>query len=301
MLNIDKLNDKFGIDGKVSFTKPANNLIFLAVTNEYADAQICLYGAHITGFRPHNSKEVLWMSPESSFEVGKPIRGGIPVCFPWFGPHKTDPEKPQHGFGRLMYWDVAEITTRPPGGETLIRLQLYSSDRTKSYWPYDFCAELTAVVGQRLEVNLKVTNLSAESFDYTCALHSYYHLSSIENIAITGLQGAKYHSQLELGEFIQESPAIVIRNAETRHYHNTEATCVIEDTVFKRKIRIAKSGSEITTVWNPWAATCALIGDLPDEGYLSFVCVEAVNAFDNIIMLSPHESHTTSVLIGVEQ
>lgn len=300
MLDIDKLNDKFCIEGEVCFTKPENNLIFLTITNKYADANICLYGAHITSFRPHNSKEILWMSPESSFEVGKPIRGGIPVCFPWFGPHKTDPEKPQHGFGRLMYWDVAEIAIRP-GGETMISLQLCSSEKTKSYWPYDFCAELTVVVGQSLEVNLKVTNLSAESFDYTCALHSYYHLSSIENIAITGLQGTKYHSQLELGEFIQESPAIVIRKAETRHYHNTEATCVIEDPIFGRKIRIAKSGSEITSVWNPWAATCALIGDLPDNGYQTFVCVEAVNAFDNVILLSPKESHTTSVLIGLEE
>ncbi len=299
MLDIDTLNTKFGIKGEAVFTQQENNLIFLEISNRYADAVICLYGAHITSFRPHDSKEILWMSPDSHLEVGKPIRGGIPVCFPWFGPHKTDPEKPQHGFARLMYWDIAEITTKA-GGETLIRLTLNSSEQTKSYWPHDFNAEITIVVGSTLELNLNVTNTSHESFEYGSALHSYYNLSSIENIAITGLQGARYHSQLYPGEFIQESPEIEIKQAETRHFHDTEATCIINDPVFGRKISVAKSGSKITTVWNPWAETCAKIDDLPDEGYLSFVCVEAVNAFDNMITLNAGESHTTSATIGLE-
>ena len=300
MLDIDDLNDKYCIKGELRFTKSDNNLIYLTVSNKYADALICLYGAHIISFRPHKSKEILWLSPKSSFEAGKAIRGGIPVCFPWFGPHKTDSSKPQHGFGRLMYWDVAE-TASNAGGGTLIRLKLCSSEETKSYWPHDFCAEMMIVVGKTLEVSLKVTNTSTESFEYTCALHTYYHVSSIEEIKITGLQGTKYHSQLELGEFIQESPEIEIHKPETRHYHDTEAICVIEDPIFERKISIAKSGSKITTVWNPWASTCTAIDDLPDDGYHSFVCVEAVNAFDNVITLEPADSHSTSAIIGLEE
>lgn len=300
MIDIEKLNDKFSIKGEVRFIQPENNLIFLTVSNKYANAEICLYGAHITSFRPHNSREILWMSPKTSFEIGKPIRGGIPVCFPWFGLHKTDPEKPQHGFGRLVYWDVIEVASKPDG-ETFVRLQLCSSEQTKAYWPYDFCAQITIIIGATLTLSLKVTNLSDKPFEYTCALHSYYNISSLENISIGGLQGARYHSQLEPGEFIQESPKIEILKAETRHYHNTEATCVIEDTIFERKIRIAKAGSKITTVWNPGKETCATISDIPDDGYLRFVCVEAVNAFDDVIFLTPNESHITSALIGLEE
>lgn len=300
MIDIDKLNDKFGLEGKVKFAKLKNDLIFLTLSNKYANADICLYGAHITSFRPHKSKDILYMSPESSFEIGKPIRGGIPLCFPWFGPHKTDSEKPQHGFARLLYWDVVETETIP-GGETRIRLQLCSSEETKAYWPHDFLAELTVIVGQTLEVSLKVTNPSDEPFEYTCALHSYFNLSTIENISIDGLQGAKYHSQLEPGEFIQEPPKLVIQQAETRHYHNTEATCVIEDTIFRRKIRVAKAGSKITTVWNPWKEICAKINDMPDDAFQTFVCVEAVNAFDDVISLAPKESHTTAAMIGLEE
>jgi glucose-6-phosphate 1-epimerase len=300
MIDIDKLKDNFGIKGELGFSKPENNLFVLTISNKYAEADICLYGAHITSFRPYNSKDIFWMSPESSFEVGKPIRGGIPVCFPWFGPHKTDPTKPQHGFARLMYWNLVE-TTNTPGGETLVRLELCSSEETKAYWPYDFLAEMTIIVGQTLQASLKVLNTDEQPFEYTCALHSYYNVSDIENIAITGLIGANYHSQLEPGEFVQTMPVIEINKAETRHYHNTDVTCVIEDSVFDRKIRVAKSGSKITTIWNPGKDTCATIGDMPNDAYKTFVCIEVVNAFDDVITLSPGDSHTTSAMIGLEE
>ena len=299
MVDTEKLNDTFGIEDQVKFAGMENDLVYLSITNKYADAKISLYGAHIMSFRPRNSEDILWMSPKSNFQVGEPIRGGIPVCFPWFGPHKSDLAKPQHGFGRLMCWDLVETASKPCG-ETLVRLQLSSSKETKAYWPHDFCAELTVVIGQTLDISLKVTNQSDESLEYTCALHSYYNLSSIENTTITGLLGASYHSQLEPGEFVQKSHKIEILKAETRHYHSTDATCTIEDTLFKRKIRIQKAGSKITTVWNPGKETCATINDMPDDAYLYFVCV-AVNAFDDVIQLAPNESHTTSAIIGLEE
>ena len=300
MIDIDELEDKFSIEGEVGFAELENDLVFLTVSNKYADVDICLYGAHVTSFRPHKAMEVLWMSPESNFEVGKAIRGGIPVCFPWFGPHKTDPQMPQHGFARLMYWDVLETKTLP-SGETFIRLQLCSSEETKAYWPHDFCAQLTVVVGLTLTVTLKVTNTSSVLIEYTCALHSYFSLSSIENITIDGLQGTSYHSQLEPGEFVQQEPLLEIQKAETRHYYNTEGPCIIDDSTFRRRIRVAKAGSKVTTVWNPWEETCASIADLPDDGYEAFVCVEAVNAFSDVVRLSSGESHETSAMISLEE
>lgn len=300
MIDIDELNEKYGIEGEVGFTELEGDLVFITVSNKYADADISLYGAHMLTFTPVNRMDLLWVSPESKFEEGKPIRGGIPVCFPWFGPHKTDSSKPQHGFGRLMYWDVIETASKP-NGETEIRLGLNSSEGTKAYWPFDFHAEMTFTIGQFLTVSLNVTNTSAEVFDYACALHSYFGLSSIENIAIEGLQNAKYHSQLEPGDFVQESPLLKIEKAVTRHYYKTEATCVINDPVFRRRIKIAKEGSENTTVWNPWAEACKQIDDAPDEAYHSFVCLETVNAFDGTIQLQPGESHKTTAFIGLEE
>jgi glucose-6-phosphate 1-epimerase len=298
MMTIDKLNEKFGIKDGIEFEKRKNDLIFLKISNKYANAEVCLYGAHITSFIPHGSRDVLWMSPASYFEAGKPVRGGIPVCFPWFGPHQTDPAKPQHGFARLMFWELTEIITAL-NGETRVSLQLCSSAITNNYWPSGFCAELIMVVGKTLKVSLKVTNTSDKQFNYSCALHSYYNIADIRHIAIDGLSGTLYHNHLQPGEFFQESGKLEIQQAETRHYHNTAAACVIEDPIFNRKILAAKSGSKVTTVWNPGESACTAIADLPDDGFKYFICIEAVNSFEDIIILNPGQSHETSAIIGL--
>jgi len=300
MVDIDELDEKFSIEGEVGFAELEEDMIFLSVSNKYAEADICLYGAQITNYKTHNTMDILWMSPESNFTEGSPIRGGIPVCFPWFGPHKTDESKPQHGFARLMCWDVLETAVLPKG-ETLVRLQLCSSEETKAFWDYDFFAELEIIVGKTLSVALKVTNTSAKSFEYSSALHSYFNISSIEEILIEGLQNTKYHNQLEPGDFIQETEKLEIHNPVTHHYYDTETTCVIDDPVFNRRIQIAKSGSTCTTVWNPWEETCSKIDDLPDDAFQSFVCVETVNAFNNTIELAPGETHETTAIIGLEE
>ena len=297
MIDIEVLDDKFSIEGEVGFAELENDLVFLTVSNKYGDADICLYGAHITSYRPHNSSELLWMSPESFFEEGKAIRGGIPVCFPWFGPHKSDSELPQHGFARLMYWEVLQ-TESMPSGETKVVLQLCSSEETKAYWPHDFCAQLVIEVGPALNVTLKVTNTSSDAFDYTCALHSYFALSSIENLKMEGLQNTIYYNQLTGENGLQEEEFLQIQEPTTRHYLDTEKPVIIEDTVYRKKIRVAKTGSRVTTVWNPWADTSAAIADLPDDGYETFVCVETVNAFNDVISLQPGQWHETTAIIG---
>jgi glucose-6-phosphate 1-epimerase len=299
MIDIDELDDKFSIEGEVGFAELEEDLAFVTVSNKHGDADICLYGAHVTSFRPRNSMDLLWMSPESNFEEGKAIRGGIPVCFPWFGPHKTDSEKPQHGFARLMYWEVANTSTNA-SGESVVRLQLSSSAETKAYWPHDFLAEMTFVVGKKLTATLKVTNTSGAPFDYTCALHSYYSLSAIESISIEGLKGLTYYNQLTGERDVQEEETLEITDALTRHYLNTEAPVIIADSAFRRRIKVDKSGSKVTTVWNPGAETCANIGDLPDDGYETFICVEATNAFDYPVHLAPGESFETSAIIGID-
>ncbi|MCE1199533.1 MAG: D-hexose-6-phosphate mutarotase [Marinilabiliales bacterium] len=298
MKNMEALNKQFGKPGAIEFKAMKGNLTGLSISNRFAEADICLYGAHVTRFKPRNGADLLWMSPDSLFEVGKPIRGGIPVCFPWFGPHKTDPQKPMHGFARLMYWEVLSIEDND-AEETVVRLGLGSSDETKGYWPFDFRAVLTVVVGSELTVTLGVTNLSAESFRYTCALHTYYHISAIEKISITGLQGVTYFNQLTGEKGRQEEEILVIREAMTRHYLDTETPVVLEDSGFPRRIRAGKSGSRVTTVWNPGAEACATIGDLPNEGYKSFVCIESTNAYDFPVEVNPGESFVTTAQIGI--
>lgn len=295
---IQELNEKFALPGNLAFVSHKNDLINLTVSNQFADAKISLYGAQIISFRPRNEHEILWMSPMSKFEAGKAIRGGVPVCFPWFGMHKKDNSKPQHGFARLMNWQVSE-TALSSNGETLIKLQLCSSQETKEYWPFDFIAEMIFTIGKILTITLKVTNTSRIQFDYSCALHTYFNLSAIEDISVEGLQGSQYFKNNEPGDFIQESSKLKINQPEDRHYYNTEATCIIKDPKFKRKIRVAKTGSNVTTVWNPGAEICFKMADMPNEAYRRFICIEAVNSFENTICLTPGKSHETSAIIGL--
>ena len=199
-----------------------------------------------------------------------------------------------------MYWDVLETATKP-SGETFIRLQLCSSDETKAYWPFDFCAEMSITVGLTLTATLKVTNTSAEAFSYTCALHTYYGLSALENLKIEGLQGITYYNQLTGENERQEEAILQIQEPLTRHYLNTETPVIIVDPVFRRRIKADKKGSKVTTVWNPGAETCASIAELPDDGYETYVCVEVTNAFGYPVQLAPGESFETSAIIGLEE
>ena len=299
MINIDELEDRFSIEGEVGFYEGDGELIYISVCNKYADAEICLYGAHVTSFIPNGSFDLLWMSPESDFEVGKPIRGGIPLCFPWFGPHATDPSKPAHGFARLMYWDVAE-TASLENGETLVKLQLNASDETRAYWPFDFRAELSIIVSRTLSVSLNIFNTGSQPFEYSAALHSYFSVSEIKNVLVEGLQGVSYYNGFGNELTVQQEKFIKIEKEENRRYVNTNSECLIFDTIFRRVITAAKEGSNVTVVWTPWEETCAKMNDMPDDGYQDFICVEAVNAYNDTITLAPGAKHATTAILSSE-
>ncbi len=300
MIETDELDDKYGIEGEVGFMEMDGDLVFINIANKYADADICLYGAHVTSFRPVRTMDMLWMSPDSAFEEGTPIRGGIPVCFPWFGPHKTAKNLPQHGFGRRMYWDVRS-TESLTNGETKIELILKSSDATKDFWPHDFEAVMRFVIGANMQVTLEVKNTSSENFTYGCALHSYFAISDIAHIAIEGLEGLTYINQLTDTTGKQEKNILQIADPMTRHYQNTETPVVLKDEGFRRRIRIEKAGSKVTTVWNPGSQACIQMIDMPDDGFANFVCIEATNSFDYEIQLAPGESYETTQLFGLEE
>jgi len=299
MVDIEKLDDQFSIEGELGFNETDGELISISIYNKFADVELCLYGAHIIRYIPHGSFDVLWMSQASNFEVGKPIRGGIPVCFPWFGPHLSENEKPIHGFARLMYWDVIE-TASFETGETLVRLQLCSSEETKQYWPFDFKATLSVLIGKKMEVKLTIKNTGYQNFEYSAALHSYFSVSGIENIGIKGLESASYYNGNESELITQETELLEIKKEENRRYINTIGDCVILDPIFNRSIRVSKTGSKVTVVWNPGEETSSKMDDISEGGFEEFVCVETVNAYNDIIKLSSGQEHTTATAIGFD-
>lgn len=297
-MNIDQLNEKFAIANELRFENGKGDLPFVKIKNDKASCTLSLYGAHVLSFIPNQQEEVLWLSKTSEFKINTPIRGGIPICFPWFGPHANDGQKPPHGFARLVLWDV-EGTKQLPNGDTHIALGLSESDYTKNIWPHAFKAQINVTVGKELVVELTYTNTSTETFTCTDALHTYFNIGDLNLISIDGLSEATYYDGFATELLTQNTPTLKIEKEENRRYVNHTNECTIVDEVLNRKIKVSKTGSNVTVVWNPHLETSKKIGDIHEGGYKNFICVEAVNAYQDSIVLSPGESWSISTNICI--
>jgi glucose-6-phosphate 1-epimerase len=297
-MDIVSLDKKYGIKQDLEFTAGNGGLPTALISNEFARASVSIYGAHVLSYRPKGRGELLWLSGLSAFEEGKAIRGGIPVCFPWFGPHSSDAQKPQHGFARLRFWEVGGTKTLP-GGETQLHLLLHDDPKTKALWNFSFMAEMIITVGTFLNVEFRCTNTGTERFTYTDALHSYFSISDLAQVNVNGLAGCRYYDGFGRVPLVQKEEKLVIDKEENRRYIETIAECILEDGGFSRKIRIRKTGSRVTVVWNPGEESARKISDMPDDGYRTMLCIEAANAYDDTIVLQPKETGILSTNISI--
>lgn len=298
-MEITQLNQKFAIENRVKFTSGKGGWHYVHLENNGSTAFVSLYGAHVLHYTPKGEKDVLWNSETSFFEQGKPIRGGIPICWPWFGPHESDSSKPMHGFARLSVWDVAKTQVNSKG-ETELKLSLTDSAPTKALWPYSFQANIIVTLGEKLNVALNVINTGNEPFTMTEALHSYFQVGEASKISIEGLEGSTYLDGLnQNAPVVQTEKLIEIKKEENRRHIDTTATCIITDPILGRKIRVEKQNSNTTVVWNPWTNTAKSMPDFDDEGYKTMVCVEAANAYNNAVTVQPGKEHEISTSIKI--
>lgn len=299
-MNYGEINTKLALPGQLEFVEGKGDLPLARINNPYAKAEISLYGAQVLSFKPNGQKDILWMSPQCVYEPGKPMRGGIPVCFPWFGPHAGDNHKPSHGFARLLTWDVSETSALPNGATRLI-LELKSNTETTALWPFAFSAKMIFEIRERLDVTLCCTNTGDEIFSISEALHSYFSISDIAQIDIHGLKDCDYYAGFSMDDPIRQKGDILkIAKEENRRYINHSGDCVLTDPTWNRRIRISKKGSNVTVVWNPWSGTVKTMPDIPGSGYRDFICIEAVNAYADTVILKPGETHCLSAVLGVE-
>jgi glucose-6-phosphate 1-epimerase len=293
--NIQELNNKFGIEEVLEFIEK-NGLICVAIRNNLAKCEIYLHGAHVASFVPEGDKEILWISQHSYFEAGRPIRGGIPLCWPWFNAHPTDNSKPSHGFARLTEWEVAK-TEILDNGSTQLTLELSSDSNTLQMWPYEFKLKNVITVGRQLELELVTENSDKTSFEISSALHSYFNISNIENITISGLNNEHYIDSIdEYKEKIQDG-VINFSGEVDRIYINTEEACTISDQESGRQVTVGKNGSRSTVVWNPWVDKAKRMSDFGDDEYKSMVCVETTNAFNDLITIYPGKQHALKAIL----
>ncbi len=298
-VELSDLNAQLGIPKHVAFVLGPGGLPTAEVQNDHATATISMYGGQVLAYQPHGTAPVLWASKHSYYQPGKAIRGGIPVCWPWFGPHPTDSELPAHGFVRTSQWAISG-TRAAADGATEVRLELSDAEQTRALWPHSFHLELIVVVGPVLSVELVVRNTGEQQLTYTGALHSYFTVSDITNIAIDGLDGVQYIDQLQPGPRFIQKGAIAISSETDRIYLDTAGTCVIEDAGLGRRISIGKAGSRSTVVWNPWVAKAQRMRDFGDEEYREMVCIETTNAADDRVTVPEGGTSRLQATIAVE-
>lgn len=299
---IDKLNDRFAdASGAARFEEGKGGFTRLVLTAPAGVAHIYLYGAHVTHYQPRDQSPVLFLSEKSFFTHGRPIRGGVPLVFPWFGPRASDPQAPMHGFARLRDWDVDSIASR--GDAVTATLSLRSSDETHALWPHDFRLRYLVTVGPELDLTLEVTNPLADPIMFEQAMHTYFGVADVRQTRVSGLSGSAYLDKTrDMQKFIDSDDAITFSGGPTdRVYLATKAPCTIDDPARGRRISIDKEGSDTTVVWNPWNSPPKPFPDLAPEEWERFVCVETSNVKDYAVTLAGEATHTMRSIVRAEK
>jgi glucose-6-phosphate 1-epimerase len=270
----------------------------LDVAGRHASARIYLHGAQLAAWQPaHARGPVLWMSAHSHFRPDKPIRGGVPICFPWFGPYREDKTVPAHGFGRVVPWTLCDAGEAQDGTVNLT-LQL-EDDNASPVWPHYFHADLRLSIGRTLSLSLFVDNPDSIAFSYEAALHTYFSISNIETVSVSGLENEEYLDKVSHCRQRQGPEPIRFTGETDRVYLDTQAPCVIHDPGMNRQITIAKRGSRSTVVWNPWVQKARAMPDFGDDEWPGMLCVETANVGDAAVTLRPGDSHTMTAEISV--
>ena len=239
----------------------------IVVDHPRVKASIALNGAHLLSWQPEGQTEALWLSSETSFKKGAAIRGGVPICWPWFGP-AAQPGLPAHGFARNQQWTLKAHNEDDNGA--VLTFELQANEETRALWPNDFTLYARFKLGKTCEIELEAHG----EFETTSALHTYFNVGDIADVKVSGL-GKGYIDKVdnaregELSDGVQTFP-----DRTDRLYLKPEACSVIHDAALNRNIEVVHKHHSNVVGWNPGPALSVSMADMADEGYKTFVCVE---------------------------
>lgn len=285
-IDLQTLNEKYAIPGQVVFVRGPGGLTMAVVNNTHAQASMTLAGGHLMTYQIHGGQPLLWVSPNASYIPGKAMRGGIPICWPWFGAHPEDPQgKPMHGLVRTMLWSV--VGTRAlPDGSTELRMRVSDTPETLAVWPHPFELEVIATFGPRLRIEWVARNPGSLPYQYTGAFHPYFPVGDVGSVSIYGLEGLDYLDKVQDFQRQTQPGVVKINGLTDRIYLDTTSEVGIEDPILHRRIHIAKQNSRTTVVWNPDVQD-EKMADVGQGQHRYFVCVEAANAVNDIVTVPP--------------
>jgi len=292
---IEELDRRFEIPGIAQVVEGKGGLPKVRITSPEAAGEMYTHGAHVTSWTPAGGEEVLFLSSQTRWEHGHAIRGGIPICFPWFGGKADDPKAPAHGLVRTKSWQLESITQ--VGRAVTVSMFTESDEGTKRWWPAEFRLVHRATFGRELSLKLEVTNTGKTSLRFEEALHTYHRVGNIEMTRVRGLDKVQYLDKTDSNRKKVQQGEIVIASETDRVYLNTQDPVELEDTVLRRRTRVIKQNSLTTVVWNPWVQKAQALSDLGDDEWMQMICIETSNVADFALVLAPGQQHTMEAVV----
>ncbi len=286
-MNIEQLNAKHKIAGQLEIIAGQGGLPMIQVKTSKATALISIHAGQVLSFKPvSESEDVMFLSDKAYYQDGKAIKGGVPICWPWFGPDPEDKGRPGHGFVRNRPWHVVatEVTAN---GDIEVTLGLTETPETQAIWPHSFVLTQEIVIGNSLNLMLTTRNTGTEKFTITQAFHTYFKVGNIAQTRVIGLEGCSYIDKTDNSAQKQQNGAVIIDSEVDRIYLNVNNPLTIEDSVLQRRIRITSQGSKTAVVWNPWEKISREMADLEDTDYQHLLCVETTNAANDRVEVAP--------------
>ena len=299
MSKLKELQNRFGDCDYITFEQTEQDVVLIHVNHPLATATISLQGGQVLEWKPRSQVEpVLWSADPTHWLSGRAIRAGVPICWPWFGAHPTEQTAPAHGYARLCDWEVAEISMESLGTVD-IDLRMMPTHEVATRYPLNASLVSRISVGEALSISLTTTHTGEAPITITEALHAYFNVGEIDDIQIEGIEGNDFIDLIDQNIRKTQVGAIRFTGETGRVYLNTLNECFIVDRALGRTIKIEKSNSHSTVVWNPWLETASKMNDLGSVAWQKMVCVESANALDNFVMIKPRSQHTLTVRYSI--
>lgn len=290
--------ERFELPGSMAIEYHATAGPILSINHHGHKARISLFGAQLLEWQPAGHAPVLWLSKAAQFDQQRAIRGGVPICWPWFGGHAEHKDWPSHGFARTSLWQLEEVSA--VADEITIRLSLPVLPQHAQFSGYSSRPLVTYTIGATLRMVLETANIDSELLQYSQALHTYFSVDAIEDISITGLEASPHLDQLTGAEVAPSATPISFSGETDRIYHKPQSPIQLHDPGNGRVIDIEHDGATSAVVWNPWTDKTIRMGDMGEpDAYRGMVCIETGNIAPHEVVLEPGEMHRLETRIWV--
>lgn len=266
-------------------------------------------GAQILGYRQAEQPPLIWLSPDAAYRTGQSVRGGVPVCWPWFGDLQRNPQAvqahyqleqaPAHGLVRALDWELLSIDEEDDA--VTLRFAYDTRNRPLEGWPRDVGLSFVVRLADDLSMGLETHNRGDAPLTLSQALHSYFAVSDVRQVSVEGLQGCRYIDTLLDWQELRQQEAPVFDAETDRIYFDTPARLSIVDPGWGRRIHLDTRGSRSAVLWNPWIDKARRLSQFPDEAWQDMLCIETANVLEDVVQLQPDERHRLDLRLSSDR